>query len=115
MHLDLPPVCIPLYPPATWLSRCLSLGTLRRSMSVVSITYKHIFGNVTIYFIGLFSSTNVLTPQLRKILKQTFRKRGLFVSGGIGIFYFAQLQSPSADIHIHIYEHFPGTLIVIHS
>lgn len=112
VHLGLDLVSIPPHPPTMWLPRCLSPRTLPCPMSVVSVTYKLIFGNVTIYFIGLFSPTNVLIPQCEKILKQIPRKRGLFflVSGEIWVFYFAQSE-PFSRIHIHIYEHFPEKLI----
>lgn len=112
VHLGLNLVSIPPHPPTMWLPRCLSPRTLPRPMSVVSVTYKLIFGNVTIYFIGLFSPTNVLIPQCEKILKQIPRKRGFFflVSGEIWVFYFAQPE-PFSRIHIHIYEHFPEKLI----
>lgn len=60
---------------------------------------------------NLFSSTNVLIPQFGKILKQISRKRGVhFLFQERIESFILPNQSPSADIHIHIYEHFPETL-----
>lgn len=64
-----------------------------------------------IYFIGLFSSINVLIPQCKKILKQIPRKKGFFLFQERFEYFILPNQSPSADIHIHIYEHFPEKLV----
>lgn len=72
-------------------------------MSVVSVTYKLIFGNMTIYFTGLFSPSNVLIPQCENILKQIPRKRGFFFWFQERFEYFIlPNQSPSAEF-IYIY------------
>lgn len=115
VHLGLNLVSIPPHPPTMWLPRCLSPRTLPRPMSVVSVTYKLIFGNVTIYFIGLFSPSNVLIPQCEQNIKTNSQKKGLFFFGfrrDLSILFCpTRALQQNSYTYIYIYEHFPEKLI----